>query len=60
VKTTVKERVMEQSTLYISHISWENNGKRVKRPPGPRSNSSPGRQNKNTFVKQRIRKSAKS
>jgi hypothetical protein len=51
VKTTVKERVTDQSAFCASHISRENIGKKVKRQHRPRSNSGLGRQNKNTFVK---------
>jgi hypothetical protein len=51
VKTTIKERVIDQSSFCASHISQENIGKKVKRPRGPRSNSGLGRQNKNAFVK---------
>jgi hypothetical protein len=50
VKIAVKERVTDQYAFCANQISQENISKKVKRPCGLRSNSGPGRENKNTFI----------
>jgi hypothetical protein len=55
VKTTVKERVMDQSTLCASHISRENIGIKVKRPCRPKSKNGPGSTNKQASAKLKSR-----
>jgi hypothetical protein len=55
MKTSVKERVMDQSAFCVSHINQENISKKLKRPCGPKTKSGPGSTNKQASAKLKSR-----